>query len=514
MAHMIRLQQARFVSEIATPALGSSATSDLAVRVPLGGTVLRGLVGMSGARLAAQLFTWAATLVIARLLAPEDYGLVALATVLSGFLEVVTDLGLGSALVQSHNPSRRDIEATMGATCLLGLVAAMFLALTAPLWAHIQNDLRIVPIVQVLSLGVLLTTASNVPYSMLHRRLAFGLVARAQFIRGLVTAGVTLAGAFVLQSHWALVVGYLVGKLAFTTMLMWAEPTRLRMPSAETQVGRLLRFGGVLTADRILNYARNNLDLALVGALLGTRMAGLYVMATALARLPLEKFGSAFEPVAYPTFARLRDDRPQLRKYFLLLSLGTMAIALPASLGLMVTANLLVPTVIGTQWIAVVRPMQVAAIVTPLAFHLGLVNALFNALGRVKLNLRITTMMSVLTIPAVFVGVRFGILGVAVASGIAFTLVWVYAEVLALRMLELTAAEVLRTILPALSAALAMAVCVFAISLALPPAWPRIVRLLLESGGGVVTFVGWALLLHRETVVGQLRSLRAAWSSR
>lgn len=479
----------------------------------LGGTALRGMVWLGSARWAAQLFTWASTLVIARLLAPDDYGLVAIAMAFTGFLEVITDMGLGSALVQSRDLSRRDVEATMGATCILGAAAAILIALSAPLWANIQGDPRIVPVIRVLALGVPLGTALNVPYSMLHRRLAFGLVARAQFVRGVVTAGVTLAAAVVMQSHWALVTGALVGRVAFTVMLLWAEPVRPRLPDRDTKIGGLLRFGGILTADRVLNYARANIDVALIGALLGTRMVGLYVMALALARLPLEKLGSAFEPVAYPTFARLRDDKPALRRYFLGLSVGTMAIALPVCLGLIVTAETFVPTVIGKQWIPIVRPLQVAAIVTPLAFHLILVSALFNAMGRVKLSLRITTLISVLTILAVVVSVPFGIVGIAAATGIGFALVWVYAEMLALRLIDLPVRDAGRAILPSLSASIAMALAVIAVSLLLAPQWPGAVRLAILCVVGVGTFVAWALLLHKDTVVGQLRSLRAVWSA-
>jgi len=484
------------------------------IEKPLGGTVLRGLVWLGGVRWAAQLFTWASTLVIARLLAPEDYGLVALATVLTGFLEVITDLGLGSALVQSRELSKRDIEATMGVTCALGAGAAVLLALSAPLWARVQGDPRIVPIVQALAVGVLLTTAAAVPYSMLHRRLAFGLVARAQFLRGLLTAVATLVLALVLQSYWALVVGYLVGKVVFTVMLIWAEPALPRLPGPDTKVGKLLRFGGILTADRVLNYARTNIDIALVGALLGTRMVGLYVMALALARLPLEKLGSAFEPVAYPTFARLQNDVPALRRYFLGLSLGTMAIALPACVGLIVTAKLLVPVVIGSQWSEVVSPLQVAAIATPLAFHLTIVSALFNALGRVDLSLRVTTLTSLLTIVAVFLSVRFGITAVAAASGLVFALTWTYAEFLALRRIDLHWRELVQTLLPALSSALGMGAAVYIVSRLLPGTWPAVARLVTEVMAGVVTYVAWALLLHRNSVVTQLRSLRAAWSQR
>jgi O-antigen/teichoic acid export membrane protein len=502
------------IPPVLTPGGPAPASVAAPAAKPTGGTVLRGLVWLGGVRWAAQLFTWASTLIIARLLAPEDYGLVAMATVLTGFLEVVTDLGLGSALVQSRDLSRREIEATMGATCLLGVGATVIVAASAPIWARVQGDPRIMPIMLALAFGVLLTVIANVPYSMLHRRLAFGLVARAQFVRGLLTAAATVAGAFVLQSHWALVGGYLVGKLAFTIMLMTAEPVRPRMPGPDTSVGRFLRFGGILTADRVLNYARSNIDVALVGALLGSRMVGLYVMATALARMPLEKLGSAFEPVAYPTFARLRDDVVELRRFFLGLSLGTMAIALPAACGLILTAGLLVPTVIGGQWMAVVRPLQIAAVVTPLAFHLGIVSALFNAMGRVDLNLRVTTLTSVLTIAGVFVGVRFGIVGVATASGVAFAAVWCYAELLMLRMTGLRWHEVARALLPALSSSLGMSACVFLAMRVMPASWPGVVRLGMACGVGVLTFVAWALLLHRGSVVPQLRSLKAAWRAR
>jgi O-antigen/teichoic acid export membrane protein len=270
----------------------------------------------------------------------------------------------------------------------------------------------------------------------------------------------------------------------------------------------------MLTADRILNYLRANTDVALVGALLGSRMVGLYVMATALARLPFEKLGSALEPVAYPTFARLRGDTAEQRRYFRLLSLGTMAFALPMCLGLIVTAAVLVPVVIGAQWAAVVRPLQVAAAVTPLVFHVSLISALFNANGRVDLNLRVTTLMAASTIAAVLVGVHFGIVGVAAASGIAFAGVWVYAAILGLQMLELQWKDIAKTLYPAISASLGMAACAYALSLALPIGWPPLGRLVIECVVGASTYVAWGFLLHHNTVVPHLRSVRTAWSTR
>jgi len=502
------------VSEIAAVPVIPAIDTESTASQPIGGAVLRGLVWLGGARWAAQLFAWASTLVIARLLSPDDYGLVAMATVLTGFLEAITEMGLGAALVQSRDVSQRNVEATMGATCLLGIGAAILVALSAPVWANIQGDPRVTSLVRALSLSVFLTSAANVPYSMLHKRLAFGLVARAQFVMGIVTAAVTLGGALIMQSHWALVIGFLAGKLVFTTMMIVSEPVRPRLPVRGTNVGKLFRFGGVFTADRILNYARTHTDIALVGALLGTRAVGIYVMATSLARMPFEKLGSAFEPVAYPTFARLRDEVTELRKYYLGLSLGTMAIAVPAAVGIIVTAPLLVPTILGKQWLPVVLPMQVAAAATPLIFHLGLASALLNAFGRVDLNLRITALTSVFTIIAVFISVKLGITGVAAGSAIAFALVCGYGEVLALRLIGMRAGELVKTLLPAVSASVGMGVCVYAMSVALPATWPSLIRIVIEISTGFATFAGWAFLLHRATVVTQLRSLRAAWRSR
>jgi teichuronic acid exporter len=486
---------------------------DVPTERPLGGTVLRGLLWLSGVRWIAQLFMWASTLFIARLLSPADYGLVAMATILIGFLEIFTD-SLGAAVVQAKDLTKRTAEEMHGATCLFGLFAAGLVVLGAPLWARIQGEPQVIPILQVFALATILTSVGAVPYSMLNKRLAFGRVAQGQFVRGLVTAGATLGGAFLFKSYWALVLGSLAGRFCFTAMLVWAEPTKPRLPRKDSGIGKLMRFSGMMTGDRFFYQLRSNIDLMIIGAKLGSQSLGLYVMATALALLPLDKLGSAFAPVAYPAFARLQDNKSELRRYFLGLTLGTMAIAIPTCVGLIVTAPLLVPTILGNQWVAAVRPLQIAAIVTPIIFHLGILSPLLNALGRVDLSLRITMWTSILTVPAIFVGVNFGIVGVAIASATVVACVGIYGEMLAFRLIGLRVSELASTIVPVMTASLGMALCVLGISFVLPSHWPALVRLMIEVGTGIASFIGWALVLHHGVVVQQLRVVRAAWSNR
>jgi teichuronic acid exporter len=495
-----------------SPSLNSGEA--ISAGAPVGGTVLRGVVWLSAMRWAAQLLTWVSTLVIARLLAPEDYGLVAMATVLTGLLEVLSDIGIGAAVVQAKVLKQRDVEAAFGVTCIFGLVAAVALALSAPVWAHVQGEPRVIPIVRALSFAVFLSTVSAIPYSMLHRHLKFQLVARAQFARGLMTAGVTLGLAFVLRSHWALVIGYLAGWVSFSSMLMWAEPTRMRLPNQDTNVARLLRFGGLLTGERLLFFARSNTDKAVIGAVLGSRALGLYTMASALALLPLEKLGSAVAPVAYPTFSKLQDYPEELRRTFLSLTLATMAFAIPASVGMILTAPLLVPAIIGPQWNGAINALRVIAVFTPLIFHLGIVHPLLNSLGRVDLNVRVTIWTGVLTIPAMFVGVQGGVVGIALAMGLAVVVMGLYAEITACRLIGLRFRELLKVLAPVASASAGMALCLLAFESRLPKAWPAAPKLILSVVAGTLAYVGWALAFHRKTVLFHLKSARAAWAAR
>lgn len=480
---------------------------------PLGGAMLRGMVWSGGARWLGQLVTWGSTLIVARLLSPSDYGIVAMAMILLGLLDILTDAGLGAALVQVDRFERRQAEATMGATCLVGGAAVALMLAGAPVWAALQGEPRLPPVLWMLSGGVALTAAGAVPFALLQRRLEFGRIARAQVAQGLATAIATMMGAALIGSYWALVAGFLVGKIVFTAFIFAAEPIRPRWPSRDTGVARLMRFGGTLSGERLVHYLRSNVDLALIGARLGDQPLGLYVMGLTLARMPIDKLGSAIIPVAFPVFARLQNDLPELRRYFLGLTVGTCALVFPAAFGLLATAHLLVPTVLGAHWTGAVLPLQIAAFFTPIAFHLAIVCPLLNALGRVDLNFRITLWMALLTVPTVIVGAQWGVVGVAIASGLSLAVVGVGGTLVAWRLIGLPVRQVARTILPIASATAGMIIAVAGADHLMPLTLPPLIRLLAAIASGAIVYFGWAWLLHRSEVAAHFRGLRSAWAA-
>jgi teichuronic acid exporter len=482
--------------------------------VPLDRGLVRGLAWSGTAKWGGQLITWGSTLIIARLLAPQDYGIVGMALVFAGFLEILTDAGLGSAIVQARALSKEELRATMGATCLISVVAGLVVFAGAPLWAYWYEDPRLTGVVAAMGVGVLLTGVSSLPNAVLQRRLAFDLQAKAQLQQGLSTAVVSLGLAIVLQSYWALVLGLLVGKLVFTARVLLYEPISPSSPFRTPSIRPLLRYGMVLSGDRVLYYFRSNFDVAIIGAWLGGNALGLYLMAVTLARMPMDKLAAAVTPVAFPVFARAQGDTAAMRRHYTGLTVAIAAGLLPTAAGMMLTAPLLVPTLIGAQWAPAVPALQVIALFTPIVFLWSLNHSLLNALGRVDLNFRMTLAMTVLIPPSILIGARWGTVGVAMAGGLAYLPVACYGLAITWRMIELRPAELARALVPVVSATLGMTLAVLAVGAALPVAWPVVPRLVIEVLTGAVAFPAWAMLLHREAVLRQWGALRGAWSER
>ncbi|MGH7664215.1 MAG: lipopolysaccharide biosynthesis protein [Gemmatimonadaceae bacterium] len=472
----------------------------------------RGLAWSGAARWGGQLLAWAATLVVARVLTPSDYGLVAAASVLVGLFDLTTDCGLSSALVQAATLEKRDIESTMGVTCLVGVAAFLLLVAIAPLWSMLYGDPRLTTVIVVMGSGVVFTAVGSVPRGMLERQLHFPLLAKGQFVQGAVGALITLGLAYATRSYWALAGGFVVSKLAYAAVLSALARVRPRLPRRNARLRSMLRFGYILTGDRVLWYVRQSLDIAIVGRLFGTHLLGFYSMALALARVPVDKLAAVIGPVAFPVFSRAGGDPGALRRHYLALSVGTTTFVLPMSVGLALTAPRLVPLLLGSQWTASVPLLQIFAATTPVVLLWSLNQPALMAVGKIAVNFRLSLFMAVLLPLASLFGANWGMVGVAAGGAIAYLAIAVCGFILTWRILDLRTAEYLRPLVPVLSATAGMCCVVLATGTWLPAHWPPTVILLGEIVAGIVAYPLWLLCLHRTVMLGQLRAARLAWS--
>lgn len=357
----------------------------------------------------------AGTVVLARLLAPEDYGLFAVVFAVVAFFSIFRESGLSAATVQSAEVTHAQVSALFWIGLALCAALALLTAASAPLVGWLYEDARFVPMTVALSAGFLFGAAGAQHRALLRRQMRIGvlsLVEVASFALGVVAAvAAALAGA----RYWALVVLHLTLNAATALGLWLACDWRPGRPARAEGVRPLVAFGGHLTGFEVVSYLARNADFLLIGWYWGARPLGFYDKAYQLMLLPVLHVALPLGSVVFPALSRLRDDAPRFRAYFDRCVLLTVATGMPLVAFLFVTADRAVPFVLGAQWaeaVPVFRALAPAAFVGPLYASVNWATA---SLGRTRRQLVWSLVSSSVTVCGFLVGLRWGAAGVAAA---------------------------------------------------------------------------------------------------
>ena len=276
-----------------------------------------GVAWISLFQVARQLLQIASVSVLARKVPPSAYGLVAMAVLITNFLETVRDAGTGSALVREREVSD-DLAATVfWLTCGLGLIITLIMVVVSWPASRFFHEPMLAAVLQFLSIGFFVSAMGVVPLAMLNREMAFRKVALAQTagaVSGTVVAiTVALAGGKV----WSLVAGS-IAMNAVTTVAIWiSSPFRLKAVFRPSDARHLVSFGLNLSGFNVLNYFSRNADNLLVGKFLGSVPLGYYQMGYTLMTYPLQNFASVVAQVVYPALSKMQDDRERFRAAYL-----------------------------------------------------------------------------------------------------------------------------------------------------------------------------------------------------
>lgn len=462
---------------------------------------LSGLRWTAGARLAAQVFTWAITLVVIRLLSPSDYGLLAMATVFVAFLAMLSELGLGAAVVQRAEIADADLRGVFGAVLAMNAGLALALVLGAPAIGAFYGEPKVVPVLRVLAAGFLVNAFAVIPDAILQRRMEFrarSLTDLASTVAGsLVTLGLALAGFGV----WALVAGSLATNLLKTIAINVLART-LRWPSFGVRnIRTLLSFGGTLTAVQFLWFFFTQIDMVIAGRWLGNELAGFYAVAAHLASLPNQRIAGIVNQVAFPMFARIQHDVDAVGRH-VLYGVRILCIAVfPMLWGIAVVAPELVAAVFGAKWEPAVLPLQVLGLVMPLRMINNFVPNAVQGMGRADVILRNAAVASVVAPVAFLVGASYGLTGLCLAWVAWVPIVFLYGMSNMLPVLGLGFRRLARAMFPSLGAAAVMCVAVVATRAAMPEAWIAAARLAILVGAGVLSYAAATALLNRAGMI-------------
>jgi PST family polysaccharide transporter len=367
-------------------------------------------VGGQAVRFALQMLS---TVVLARLLAPGDFGLVAMVTAITGFLGLFKDLGLGTATVQRDELTAVQVTAMFWLSLLASAAVGLVTVAAGPLIAWFYGDERLVPIAAAVAVAFVLTGLGIQHLALIRRQMRFAALAVIEIVSTAsgVAAGISLAllGA----GYWALVAVILMTQLVTSagawTACAWV-PGRPRLHAG---VRRMVTFGANLTGFTAVNYVTRNLDNVLIGWYWGASALGLYSRAYQLMVLPLQQVNAPLAAVAVPALSRLQGDGPRYRRAYLRVLEPLNLLIMPAVAYAAVTSDWLIRILLGPGWDGAARIflwLSLGALLQPAANTTGW---LFISQGRTGDMFRWGIIGGALAVASFAAGLPFGPAAVA-----------------------------------------------------------------------------------------------------
>jgi len=407
--------------------------------------------GSQGLRVLLQ---FAATILLARLLPPHAFGLVAMVAALTMLLDLVKELGLSAAIIQRPSISQAQISALFWLNLAMSGAIAGTLWLLAPLIAGFYGEPELTPITRWLALGFAMSGLTVQHWALLRRQMRFGAIALletgAELAGFLVALGVALQGG----DYWALVAQRLTIP-AIALVGSWALCSwRPDWPRPAAGLGSMIRFGLSVTGFNIVTVATRSLDQALIGWLWGPAILGFYERAARLVLVPVNNINAPLYAVAMPTLSRLETQPAEYRAAYLLVIEKLAMITMPPAALAAVCADWVVALLFGPQWTAAapfVICFSLAALSQPTMLAAAL---LYQSQNRSGEMLRAGLVDALIVALAILAGLPFGALGIAAAYAAAGLLLRLPAAFwLAGRKGPVRARDLWAAIAPALAAA-------------------------------------------------------------
>jgi lipopolysaccharide exporter len=464
----------------------------------LGHRVAKSAAWMIGARLALRGIGLVSTVFLARLLRPEDFGLVALAMALVGTMETLGNFSFDLALIREGGATREHYDTVWTLTIIRGAAVAAGLAALARPAASFFGDPRVEPIVYCFAATTFLDGLQNVGIVDFRKELRFDREFSFQVLAKLAAFATTLTLAFLWREYWALVLGIAVGKLASVVLSFTMHPYRPRISLSQWR--GLIGFSKWLLASNISYFLSGRLDTFVVGRVAGAHALGLYEISSEISSLPTGELISPIQRALYPGYAKLIKDRTRLSATYIS-GLAIMAmIAMPAAVGIASTARLIVEVFLGEKWLEAVALLQVLAIAGILKVGYANVGPVLLTLGKASLlshlSLANLILLAVLVIGATIAAGPIGTAyGVAATAGI-MLIIYVAAT---LHVLLIRVRMLVRAIWRTLAAVAVMGLAVHALSEVWPDDLYRSAAMELTAAiaVGAITYIGAHLTIWR-----------------
>ena len=474
----------------------------------LAGAFARGVAWSGLARTISQTIAWASTLYVARYLSASDYGLFGLAMLYLAFLQLVADLGLGTAVLANRHLTDDDLPQINGLARFGGATGMLLVAVTAPLLGMFFRAPQLPMLLVALSPTFFINSLRTVPQTLLQREFRFKWLAILDATQGMMLAALNITLARAGFGYWTLAIAAIVSSVVNTSVVLLRRPVAAQWPRL-ARLRPLLSFSTQVVLQRIAWYISSNADFVVAGRVLGKGSAGEYMLAWNFANAPLERVGNLILSVSPSVLGAARGNLAALRRHVLQATQMIAWMVFPMCVGMALVARPFITHFLGVQWEPSIRPMQMLAAYTAVRSLVPLFGQVLLVVGEEHYATRLMFINIVVMTTSFLVGAfLFGVNGIAAAYLIAHPFVASAYVARALSRIEFSKAEFFREgIVPPMVCTIVMALGVTVVRY-LAVGMPLGVGLLAQVIAGAVCYIAASIALFHRRVSTLLSTTR------
>lgn len=471
----------------------------------MGQSVIKNFLWRFAERCSAQMVSLVVSIVLARLLAPEDYGIIALVTVFTTIMQVFVDSGLGTALIQKKNADDLDFSSVFYfnfAVCLI-LYTVMFAA--APFIARFYNNAALTPLVRVISLTIVISGVKGIQQSYVSRNMLFKRFFYATLGGTIFSAFLGIGLAYAGFGVWALVAQQL-SNAAIDTLILWLTvPWRPKKMFSWDRLKGLLSYGWKLLASGLLDRVYSSLRSLIIGKMYSPADLAFYERGNQFPDVIITNINTSIDSVLLPTMASSQDDRATVKSMTRRAIKTSTYIMAPLMMGLAFCAEPIVRLVLTEKWLPCVPFLRIFCITYIFyPIHTANLNAI-KALGRSDLFFKLEIVKKIVGLTILLSVMWFGVMAMAYSLLLSSVLSQIINTWPNRKLLDYSYPDQLKDILPSILLAVGMGICVWLVSLL---HLSDVITLLLQIPLGAAIYIGVSAALHLDSYVFLIDTLR------
>jgi len=478
--------------------------------------ILRGLSWTLVSRIGVQLFQFAFGVALARTLSPAEFGVFGMLIAFTGFAQVLSEGGLNAAIIH-----KQDVTEVVGSTAFwlqvfFGLAMSVIFFIGAPVLAHFYETPTLTSLTQLVAWVFLIQSLGQTHYAKFAKDFRFKALAIANITSTFVSGVVAIVLALEGYGVWALAWQVLLAAIGDSTLYWLQSKWRPRFMFSMQAALELWRYSIYLLGHTSLNYWLRNADKLVIGKFLGANELGAYARAYSFMLLPLNNIGSVLGRVMFPALAEMQNDIPRFGRLYLMSVQTTALVTFPMMAGMAALADPFVLTLLGDKWVSVIPILQILSFVGLFQSIVFPVVWVFNALGKTKQQFHLGLLYAVIFIVSIALGLRGGVIGVAVGYAVCALICGIIALHVAGGYLGITVGRMLVSVARITLMSLVMGTIVFFLDAFLLTTYPSPLRLVAGIVVGAICYIAFCLVSRDPTfkrgtdlVVEALRKRRA-----